>query len=187
MAKTPKHESFFSPIHSIFNPQTLQKKFKVSSLFLLSFLLLVLLSAITPLTTQIIDSYPALFISTLVGIPLLLIALYSVLFVFISAFEGKTPKYWTGFFLFLIYTFVFIIISNLLNLLNIAIGTQNASQVVSLLSVILVIIYLGVLCRNLKSYFKTTYPRVFSSLLIVSIALMILVYLQYLISNLQQF
>lgn len=134
---------------------------------------------ITPFTTSTLGNFFSLAGLVIVGIPLITFSFYTISYMIIEAFENNKTEFWRGYLIFLVYTLPLLIIGNLSNLIGIA-------NVVSLISFIVLIYYLVILIRNFKSYFNTTYPRVFTTLFLEFLFLIIMLVLQYLLLILGQ-
>jgi len=126
------------------------------------------------------------FFSSFFGMILIGLFIFTLFYVFLSAFEGKIEGFWYSFVIFLTITMPFLVAGHILNWIR-ETFIGSSSFITSLL-IIIMVYFIFNLIFQMKVHFKTTSLRVLASFMLVDIILgvfAVLEYMSYLLLNLK--
>ena len=179
-SENKKELSFFDYLKSSFQLDLFKsKKINLNSIMLYNFILLVVVSLINVLKT-LSNAQSAIqsFIYTLVGLPLLMLLLYSIFYIFLNAFEDKRKPFIESFLVFSAIILPFVIDLHILNW----IGTQFVGAISIMIWILILLLYIYLLINlifNFKNYYSTSGYRVLASIIIVQVLLLFMGTMQY--------
>lgn len=172
--------SYFDFTKSLLNQNTFSKKFKTKTAMIYSLVILLLFTIfniITSLGTSTLISNQ--FISSVIGVPVFILIVFTLFYLFLSAFETKIKHFWRSYIVFSIVALHYIFIGNILRFIVESTYNSTITLIVSSLLVLLIIYFIINLTLSLKNYFKTTWQRIFVSFILVDILLGVLIIVQY--------
>ena len=176
-----KELNMFDFVKSMYNTKILTRKFKTFALASYCAVLLLVLTTLSLVFVNLkgIGTLSDQLLVSLLGVPLLLLAVYVLFYLFISAFEDKSQTFWKGFFVFSSILLHYIIIGNLLTNLTYIFFSPTLISFLGVLLGMIIIYFIFNLILNLKNYYKTSWQRILVSFLLVDIIFAVLITLQY--------
>lgn len=184
--------SYVDFFKSIYQFDLFSKKFSKSKLIGTNLAILTLVLIITILNTVLSYTKVEFFgLGTLVylGIPLILLLVYALLHLMISAFEPIKKKFSEGYQVFSFISLMFIIIGNMITMLMIVTTNPVLSKIFEILTVGLIVYLVFCITLNLKNYLQISWQRVLTTEIFVTMffmAILLVEYLVYLLSLIRQ-
>lgn len=120
------------------------------------------------------------FFYSIIGIVLLSLLSYGLIFIFLCAFEKKNRTFLNSYLTFLSLSLPFLLIGHILNWIRSVMVIDVINFLFGILIVILVIYYVFNLVKHFKIYFNTTGFKLIASFILADIIVLTLAMLQYL-------
>lgn len=177
---------------SFFKFNIFEKKISSKLLIIYNLVLLFIISILGILSNNIenyslISNFTA-FLYIIFGVPLMLIILFGLYYIFLNAYEIKRKKFYEAYLVFLSILFPFVIIGNLLNIIGKFLLIPEVTLAILLLLGLLSIYFVINFVLHFRNYYKISGFKIVASLLLVlfiNTSIVAIQYLTYIISILK--
>jgi len=175
---------------SFFNFKKFEEHVSKSVMVLYSAVFLVLIAVLSYFNNSYINNDFTIFenlIYVILFVPLFLLVLYALFYVFLRSFERNEKNFWESFLVFTSIVFPFFFIGHILGLVVKFISNEFVLNFFVILFLLFFVYFIINLILNFKNYYKTSIFKVITSLILVNIlivGLIILLYISYMINNL---
>ncbi len=181
-------------IKPLWNFKILKEKYKISELILYNLILLLVATIINTIANSKSSSSDLsivqALISNLLGLPILLLILFTPLFILMKAFTDQNNKWFKTYLEFTAITLPFLIVSYSINLIQLLLQSQAIWIISAIIIAIMWLVYFFILSMNMKNIFNTDIYKPLASLIIcllIYAMVTIIVYLYFLLLQLSQF
>lgn len=172
-----KEKSIFKINEFFISKSSLNENYSFKSLIYYFISLIIFIGIINGIKAEInyLDPYSDIF-TTISGMPLIYLILFSFFYVFISSFQDNHKKsFWRTYLIIGIPLLTLISTMMVINIIQILLNSTSSNLLLGLLNFILVIYFTIMFILNSKNYFKSNHSKIITSILLTIIINLILV------------
>jgi hypothetical protein len=166
--------TFFEMFKSFYNFDTFTKVISQNKLILGNILFLFLIFILTIISSQLTYQYQSIssiFTTIIIGVPLFFLAIFSFIYLFLSAYEIPKQTFSKSFLRFSFLTLGFVLLGNTISLVKTISQNNFLTIVTSTLLFLTVFYYIFNITQNMKNYFRISWQRMFLTQIITYLIL----------------